>query len=250
MPSAPQVLIEQTDILGSLVLGGALLLERRMPQPSDDSSKRAMGAGVSPAADARWWGDGGSEPLLCECGADEALGAALALGSAVHVERAVWEAAATPASYSTQRGKMRVDLAPPTTGDEEGADAGPAAAPPLPWEISSVEELSAMSRESKARSGLAAGLRLPRARAATDEALNELLAPLLDEEVPPRVAVTSGGGAHGEHTPADAPTAATGAAPASARGRDQAGRLGRGSLADGLCVEAWRAAGDAAGGRG
>ena len=40
------VLIENTALLGSLVLGGALVLERRLPM-SDDSGMYAAGAGVT-----------------------------------------------------------------------------------------------------------------------------------------------------------------------------------------------------------
>ena len=42
---------------------------------------------------------------------------------------------------------------------------------------------SALRRRLQALSALAAGLSLPRARAATDEALQELLEPLLDEDI-------------------------------------------------------------------
>ena len=73
-----------------------------------------MGAGPPAAADSRWWRaaeededeEGGlslSEPTVCECTSDEALGVALALasrmegGGTIHVERRVWEAAAQQA---------------------------------------------------------------------------------------------------------------------------------------------------------
>ena len=78
------VVIENTALLGSLVLGGALLVERRLP-PSRDSGSYSIGSGPAAAPDARWCGEGAAsaEPLLCECSADEALGLAVALGGGV-----------------------------------------------------------------------------------------------------------------------------------------------------------------------
>ena len=119
---------------------------------------------------------------LCECTTDEAVGLAVALGRQLLVETAVWEAAAQPARFTMQRGKMRVELQPPAGAAaldvlERELDA------PLAWEIETADELRAMSVEEKARVVLASGLRLPRARDATDEALTEILEPYLDEEV-------------------------------------------------------------------
>ena len=187
------VLIEDTDLLGSMVLGGTLLVERRRPAPEDDSGAFAMGAGPAPAAKgggptaetptqlAEW---NRAEPKMCACTTDEALGLAIALGCPVHVELAVWEIAAQQARYTLQRGKMRLDVErEPAAG---AAVAGPAARPPpavLPWEIRSASELQDMPLEAKARSALAAGLRLPRKLDATEQVLLELLAPLLDETV-------------------------------------------------------------------
>ncbi len=192
-----RIIIEKANLLGGLVLGGCLLLERRLPQPSDNSGKYAMGAGPRPAQDSRWWKRGESEssadedlayePELCECTTDEALGLALALGCEVLVERRVWEAAAQTASYSLQRGKMRLELRGSAQLDAEDALfeslAAGSGSVPLPWEIKSADELAELPLEIKARSALAAGLSLPRARDATDAALVELLTPFLDETV-------------------------------------------------------------------
>ena len=51
------VIIENTDALGALVLGGAVLVERRLPtQAAQDRDFVApMGAGPPAATDARWW---------------------------------------------------------------------------------------------------------------------------------------------------------------------------------------------------
>ena len=75
------VVIENTALLGGLVLGGALLLERRAPEPADGAVVRPMGAGAPAAADQRWRTGGRAaadddEPRLCECYPDEALGLA------------------------------------------------------------------------------------------------------------------------------------------------------------------------------
>ena len=190
-----EVLIENTDLLGRVVLGGAVLVERRLPM-AKDSGLHAAGAGPAPAEDARWWvrprgrdadaaaRDQGKlrDGTLCECTTDEAVGLAVALGRQLLVETAVWEAAAQPARFTMQRGKMRVELQPPAGAAaldvlERELDA------PLAWEIETADELRAMSVEEKARVVLASGLRLPRARDATDEALTEILEPYLDEEV-------------------------------------------------------------------
>lgn len=163
-----EVVVENTALLGNLVLGGALLLERRVGDASDDSGARAMGAGAAPARDARWWAGGDApsvpdafpadgpafslsqEPELCECTGDEALGLAIALNCVVRVETAVWEAAAIDAKYSMQRGKMRVEVEPTPEvkpkrpfwstalekEEEEARRRGPPEVP-LPWEIRS-----------------------------------------------------------------------------------------------------------------
>ena len=88
-----EVLIENTDLLGRVVLGGAVLVERRLPM-AKDSGLHAAGAGPAPAEDARWWvrprgrdadaaaRDQGKlrDGTLCECTTDEAVGLAVALG--------------------------------------------------------------------------------------------------------------------------------------------------------------------------
>ncbi len=159
-----RVLIERASLLGDLVVGGCVLLERRLPQARDSGATYAMGAGPAPLEDARWWSagngggdDGTAEPTVCECTTDEALGLALALGCEVLVERAVWEAAATAPRYNTQRGRMRLEVAPRTAADDEGGDVAPSGdgaarrAAPLPWELTSAEELLQLSTEDKAR---------------------------------------------------------------------------------------------------
>ena len=192
-----RVLIERTSMLGGLVVGGCVLLERRLPQAIDSGATRAAGAGPAALEDGRWWvsddegggGDGSSEPVICECTTDEALGLALALRCEVLVETEVWQAARTAPKYNTQRGKMRLEVWPrmPDDPDPDADDAAAsddrAAGVRLPWELRSASEVLEMSLEEKALSALAAGLRLPRARAATDEALLALLEPLLDEAV-------------------------------------------------------------------
>lgn len=204
------VVLENTAILGGLVLGGAVLLERRLPVAVDSGATRAMGSGPDAAEDARWWASadddaGGDdsvseEAVLCECAADEALGVALALGrGTVYVERAVWDACQLAPQYSTQRGKMRLDVAPRASREAEEEKGAEVEAdgrggrgrppPPLPWEIASADELLSLSREERALSALRAGVRLPRAREATDGALLDLLAPLLDEKVRRELAI-------------------------------------------------------------
>ena len=85
-----EVLIENTDLLGRVVLGGAVLVERRLPM-AKDSGLHAAGAGPAPAEDARWWvrprgrdadaaaRDQGKlrDGTLCECTTDEAVGLAV-----------------------------------------------------------------------------------------------------------------------------------------------------------------------------
>ena len=197
-----RVLIERTSMLGGLVVGGCVLLERRLPQAIDSGATRASGAGPAALEDGRWWvsddeggggggSDGSSEPVICECTTDEALGLAIALRCEVLVEAEVWQAAKTAPKYNTQRGKMRLEVWPRMPDDDDAdADADGAAASDrdapvvrLPWELRSASEVLEMTVEEKALSALAAGLRLPRARAATDEALIALLEPLLDETV-------------------------------------------------------------------
>ena len=197
-----RVLIEDTAVLGDgLVVGGCLVLQRRLPQSVDSGSAYAAGAGPKPLEDGRWatlYGDGTDADVpegaqLCECTAEEALGVAMAVdGGVVMVERRVWESAALPPQYNMQRGKMRLEVMPKSDeADLERAFNAPDAnkaqrqkkAPPLPWEIQSLDELMEMPLEDKALSALAAGLRLPRARDATDERLVEMLEPLLDEMV-------------------------------------------------------------------
>ena len=203
------VLLENTELVGGLVVGGALILERRLPPTGGDSgAKYAMGAGPAPLADGRWWRQGPSasaddddgpvseDAFVCECTADEAMGIALALGDArVYVDRRVWEQCCMKPSYSTQRGKMRIEVAAPAEDGDGGLEDGRSGveaagvAPPLPWEIKSTNELLGLSLRDKALSALGAGLRLPRAREATDERLTELLEPFLDETVRRELAV-------------------------------------------------------------
>uniref|UniRef100_A0A7S4BGT2 Uncharacterized protein n=2 Tax=Chrysotila carterae TaxID=13221 RepID=A0A7S4BGT2_CHRCT len=156
------VLLEETDLFGSLRLGGAVVVARQS--------------------------DAGLSERVCECTVEEALGIALALDRQVWVEEEVVRAAETPVQFTLQGGKMRLQLRPRTEVDAGSPRPAPDAAEPgakavLPWELTSAAELLSMSREDKARSALAAGLQLPRARVATDEALTALLSPLLDEAV-------------------------------------------------------------------
>lgn len=67
--------------------------------------------------------------------------------------------------------------------DVDAATLAALPAAPLPWEVRSLDELDAMPLEALALSALSAGLRLPRAREATEEAVLVLLEPLLDEAV-------------------------------------------------------------------
>jgi len=46
----------------------------------------------------------------CACAVDEALGLAIALRCAVHVQAAVWEAAARTPEYGMQRGRLRISV--------------------------------------------------------------------------------------------------------------------------------------------
>ena len=204
-----RVLIEDTSVLGDqsgVVVGGALLLQRRLPQAVDSGAAYAMGAGPTPLADGRWYADTDDEldddaafsvpdgAVVCECTAEEALGLALACnGGTVLIERRVWEQCSLTPQYNMQRGKMRIEVMPQSDATDlerslvapsaGAADAPITRPPPLPWEIKSAEELESMTLEEKAMSALAAGLRLPRARDASDGVLTELLEPLLDEDV-------------------------------------------------------------------
>eukprot|EP00967_Tisochrysis_lutea_P034354 scaffold40994_cov30-Tisochrysis_lutea.AAC.2 len=153
------VLIERTDALGGLVLGGAVL--------------------VRPAAGAL---DPGAPDSMCECTADEAIGLALALGCEVQCDEEVWLRGCVAPTYSLEEEGFRLQV----TGDVGDAASPPTAmehAATLPWEVRSVAELREMPLEDKARSALAAGLRLPRPRLMTDEAIDVLLEPFLDEAV-------------------------------------------------------------------
>jgi len=161
-----RVVIERSDLLlagSTLILGACVWLDPV----------------VAPAESA--------EPELCECAVDEALGLALAATAGqVHVERLVWEAAATQPRYSEQRGKMRMELGrlrEAEDGKEEGVSEPGGAFVPLPWEIRSFAELESLTLEERALSALRAGLRLPRPRDATSVTITALLEPLLDEDV-------------------------------------------------------------------
>jgi len=59
--------------------------------------------------------------------------------------------------------------------DVDAATLAALPAAPLPWEVRSLDELDAMPLEALALSALSAGLRLPRAREATEEAVLVLL---------------------------------------------------------------------------
>mmetsp|Transcript_48219 Transcript_48219/g.111643 ORF Transcript_48219/g.111643 Transcript_48219/m.111643 type:complete len:470 (-) Transcript_48219:50-1459(-) len=178
------VIIENTDALGALCLGGAVLVERRLCTQGADASAAPMGAGPPAATDQRWWGGAAAEPRLCECTIDEALGIAVALGGEVYVDEAVWNVAKTTPAYFLQRGKVRIDVQPAANPEVETqlVERSRSAAP-LPWEIRSAEQLQSMTTEQLARVALAAGLRLPRARQLSDESLTEMLEPLMDEAV-------------------------------------------------------------------
>ena len=160
-----RVVIERSDLLlagSTLVLGACVWLSPV----------------VAPAASA--------EPELCECAVDEALGLALAATAGqVHVERLVWEAAATRPHYSEQRGKMRMEVVrhrEAVEGEDDVSEPNGAFVP-LPWEIQSFAELESLTLEERALSALRAGLRLPRPRDATAVTITALLEPLLDEDV-------------------------------------------------------------------
>ena len=50
------VIIENTAVLGDgIVVGGALICERRLPQAINSGDKYAMGAGPAALPDSRWW---------------------------------------------------------------------------------------------------------------------------------------------------------------------------------------------------
>ena len=175
-----EVVIENTDLLGDLVLGGALLVERRSLEPGSLSSAERLRQGVGPSAEADRYSIGQFEPELCSCTPDEALGVAMALGLEVRVESCVWKAASVSPRLSEQRGKLRIAVDAPATSSEARR---PAVGALLPWELGTAEEVASLSREEQARSLLAAGVRLPRAREATEEVLRGLMEPLLDEDV-------------------------------------------------------------------
>lgn len=135
-----QVIIENTDVLGDLVLGGTLVLIR---SSQSDPCER-----------------------LCFCTTDEAVGLAIATNLPLLVDSQVWDSACVVPRYTEQRGKMRIEVPAPSSVETSGKEV---VSSPLPWEIRSAEELLQFSLEEKARSALAAGLELPHARDATDE---------------------------------------------------------------------------------
>ena len=141
---ATHVVLENAALVGSVVVGGAVLLERR-----GEVKSRAADA-VDDAATA-----------CCECTADEAVGLALSLplGATVHVERDLWEAYRLAPRYNEQRGKMRIEVMPRRAASGEAGGGGveaPVGAAPLPWEIRSFDELSAMPLDQKALCALGA----------------------------------------------------------------------------------------------
>lgn len=189
------VLIEQADALDGTVIGGAVLAARLLPAAVNrdavnrDATNRdavnqdAANRDAAPDEAARAFsveaarrledGSGPAEPRLCECTADEAVGFAVALGCAVFCDERVWRAGRVQASYSMQRGRMRIQVEPGEGrgGQSEGEQGkgGLAVPPPLPWEVRSVAELRQMPLRDKARSAMAAGLRLPRPRGMSDQ---------------------------------------------------------------------------------
>ena len=170
--SVSGVLIERSNLLGDvLVLGATVMLEPSSPAVAVAAASMAF------------------EPLLCDCTVDEALGIALAATNGqVYVERCAFEAAAVSRHYSMQRGMMRITV-PDRMPEDDGATsdeeqlASAVAAACLPWEVRTLDDLIAMPLEEKALSVLSAGLRLPRARDASDATLTALLEPFLDEDV-------------------------------------------------------------------
>ena len=169
-----------------IVVGGCLVLERRLPAAGSAAGLRPRDAALRARTDDE--GDvtqDGAAP--CGCAADEALGLAVALRQPVEVEASVWEAAARPPKYSTQRGRLRICV--------EDADDGRARlarrlarGPPsvrAPWELS-LDEFDNLPLEDRALAALAGGLRLPRV-ASTEETMSSelgiLLEPLLDADV-------------------------------------------------------------------
>ena len=151
------IIIENTDLFGPIVLGGALLLR---PCP-----------GSVPA----------SQPYWCDCTPDEAIGLSIVTGLPVEVDISLWERTARAPS------EIQVDRLNFLVGKLGNIDDGlidelrPPA--PLPWQISSLNELNELSTLDKARCALAAGLELPRARYVSDLVLIALLEPVLDETV-------------------------------------------------------------------
>lgn len=178
---------EESD---ALIVGSRLLLRRRLPEGGAaslaprEAALRRGGEDVADAAD-----DGLDVP--CDSLTDEAIGLAVALGCAVHVEARVWQACRRQPRYGMLRQSLRLFVDEDGGGDEPDARArltrtiAKAARPAgrLPWEYKTVDELERAPRLAKALSALAAELPLPRAAEASDAALTATIEPYLDESV-------------------------------------------------------------------
>jgi hypothetical protein len=123
-----------------------------------------------------------AEPLRAaevEASTDEMIGAAMAAGVPIEIERDLWTAGAVPARFTLDDGRMRIAVdAPAATDARERARQEP---PRLLWELSAAE-FRALQPSALARALLASGVpSLPRPRDATPDALRALARPLLDE---------------------------------------------------------------------
>lgn len=172
-PSRVEIVAEEDAESDGVVVGSRLLLVRRLPE--------GRGAGELRPSDARFFQrtddevDASDErgAVPCPCAVDEALGLAMALQCAVHVEAGVWEAAARAPRYTMQRDRLRIFLSEEEEVDArlqlEGRLRRRTPPPRLPWEFESVDALLRSSLEERALSALAAGLDLPPAPRLTDE---------------------------------------------------------------------------------
>ena len=189
----------------SVVVGGRLLLERRLPSSGVSDGLMPRDAGLRRAgqdeADAAEQGK-----FPCYCTLDEGLGLAIALPGGectVQVETSVWEAARLPPRYRMLRGNLRLCVDVDTNKDDRArltsvlSRSANRDAARLPWEFETLEALEKSQVEEKALAMLGAGLLLPRgpgltagsitddrvASSVNDETLIETMEPLLDAGV-------------------------------------------------------------------
>ena len=156
-PSRVEIVAEPDVESDGVVVGTRLMLVKRLPPSQERGAARELRP-----SDARFFQrtddevDASDErgAVPCECAVDEALGLAMALRCAVHVEAAVWEAAARTPKYAMQRGRLRISV--PEEEEEEQGDARvrlegrlrrTPPPPRLPWEYESLEELQRSSVE-------------------------------------------------------------------------------------------------------